>query len=113
MDLTETVDDFLAGKAERFEVGLQLDSDVPQADEAVLFVSAPSEALKRTSGNVIVESVDREQVWEIHGFSITREVVEALAAPPETVEGVVEAVRASGRVWSVTERTGDHATPST
>ncbi len=113
MDLTESLEKFLAGEEERFELGVVGGSDEHSDDPAVVFVSAPAEALKSARGNLIEESVDRDQVWEVRGFSLSRRVVDTLDPAPETIDELVEAVKASGEDWSVIETTGDPATPST
>lgn len=44
--------------------------------DAIVFVQIPTDAVKSVSGSQVVSSLDREDMWQIVGFDLSRSVVE-------------------------------------
>lgn len=103
----EQLRSFLAGTAERFEVGPDGESiDLNLGDiesGAVLVVAGPTDALKEVRRGRIESSIDRGQVWEVIGYSLDRAVAEILVGGTSTEDWLVDAA-AAGLDWEVIDR---------
>ena len=107
MEHIEQLRRFLDGSSRRFEIspeGEEIELDVgPAAPEAVVVVRAATDALKDVSRGRIQGSIDRDRVWEVIGFSVSREVAETLVANLASADWLTEVVSA-GVEWEVIDR---------
>lgn len=83
------------GSGETFEV------DIPASiGPAALLVSPVTDALKRVEGGV-VESVDRDQMWEVEAMVLNRVVLRRLGEEEMSTEELMAAVRELGFRWQI------------
>lgn len=83
------------GSGETFEV------DIPGSiGPAALLVSPVTDALKRVEGGV-VESVDRDQMWEVEAMVLNRVVLRRLGEEEMSTEELMAAVRELGFRWQI------------
>lgn len=107
MEHIEQLRRFLERSSPRFEIspgGEEIELDVGiAAAEAVVVVRAATDALKDVSRGRIQGSIDRNRVWEVIGFSLSRQVAETLLARFASADWLTEVVSA-GVEWEVIDR---------
>ena len=77
MGSPQEVERFLDSGEQRYvaSVGEDLIDEAGGSSEAVVFVKKPTDAVKSVAGSRVVGSLDRDTMWEIVGFSLSRRVV--------------------------------------
>ena len=70
-------------------------------EPALLVVSALTEAVKVVAGGLVRDSLDRDKIWSVEGFILSREVLAALDVGLTTPEELIEAVTNAGFEWGV------------
>lgn len=70
---------------------------------AVLIAVAVTDAVKLVGNGLVLESVDRDNLWSIQGFRLEREVLLALGDELSDPEPLVTAVAAAGFPWQVVD----------
>ncbi len=116
MDQRDQLESFAASNAPRFEVGpdgqsVDIDPVAANAD-AVLVVAAPTDALKQMAVGRIQESLNRDGVWEVLAYSLSREAVLALLARSNPISDLLNDVPSAGFDWTVIESSYDRGEPN-
>ncbi|HEY6628958.1 MAG TPA: hypothetical protein VI193_08240 [Acidimicrobiia bacterium] len=68
---------------------------------AVLFVVPVTDAVKVVVDDLVLDSLDRDDLWSIQGFRLEHEVLLVLQDEVSDPQSLVEAVAAAGFVWQV------------
>ncbi|MDP9494514.1 MAG: hypothetical protein M3P87_04665 [Actinomycetota bacterium] len=68
---------------------------------ALLVVSTLTEAVKVVGGGLVRDSLDRDEIWSVEGFILSREVLAALDQDLMTSGELIEAVTDAGFEWEV------------
>ncbi len=68
---------------------------------ACLVVDELTDAVKLVEGDALGDSIDRDELWAVRGFALSREVVASLTPGTYSAGELIVAVRASGYAWSV------------
>ena len=68
---------------------------------AVLVVAPVDEAVKTLEDGVIAGELDRDDLWSVAGFVLTRDVIESLDADELSVEELIEEVSRAGYRWRI------------
>jgi hypothetical protein len=68
---------------------------------AVLIVGPVTDAVKVVADDLVLDSLDRDDLWSIHGFRLEREVLLALEDEVSDPQSLVDAVSAAGFAWQV------------
>lgn len=115
MNEIEQLRDFLDTGDKRFEIDSNweyLDLELGDVDsEAILVVAATTDALKNVSGGRVQNSVDRDQLWEIVGFSVTPGTVAKLLESGFAGD-LLAGVTAVGVEWEVIDRSAAPSAPN-
>lgn len=117
MELIERLSEFISSSSQVLGVdpagrATEPQHSVPEAP-ATLFVRKPTDALKAISSGSIVGSVDREAVWEVLGYAISRQVASALISMETPPTDLLVDVPAIGFAWDVIEMGDDLSLPNT
>ena len=70
------------------------------ATPPALLVAAVTEAVKEVEGETIVRYLNRDAMWAVRGFLLSREVVSALPDGVDSAAALIEAVSQAGLRWS-------------
>lgn len=83
--------------------GTRLDGEVPPgAGPATLLVSRVTDAVKRVEPEGLIGgSVDRDRLWAVDAFILSRSVLEDLRCGPVDADALLDAVRETGIAWQV------------
>lgn len=108
MELIDRIEEFMSGTASFLAVDtdgslLSADDGEPGAT-ATLYVRRATDALKIVDSGSVVGSVDRETIWEVVGYRISRAVGAALLSKESFSADLLEEVPALGFDWVVTEK---------
>jgi hypothetical protein len=82
--------------ASREVEGLPDDTEPP-----ALVVANVSEAVKQVEDGVVAGYLNRDAMWAVDGFVLSREVVSALPEAVDSAESLIEAVSRAGFRWNV------------
>jgi 2-C-methyl-D-erythritol 4-phosphate cytidylyltransferase len=77
------------------------DLELDVSDPAVLFVAPVTDAVKVVAGGLVHDSLDRETLWAIEGFQLTREVLLALDDGVTSSQSLIDRVIEAGFQWQV------------
>lgn len=116
MELIERLSEFMASSSKLLAIDANgsviSPAPVVPGSPATLYVRQPTDALKIVSSGSVDESVDKETVWEVVGYAISREVCAALLSMEAPHTDLLDDVPALGYAWDVTEMGGGPAEPS-
>jgi hypothetical protein len=68
-----------------------------------LMVGPVTDAMKLVSADRVVGSVDKESLWGVVGFVLTRDIIVELGVAELTPAALVEAVTRLGHRWTVSQ----------
>jgi hypothetical protein len=68
---------------------------------AVVIAVAVTDAVKLVGDGLVLDSLDRDDLWSVQGFRLQREVLLALGGELSDPQSLVTAVAAAGFPWQV------------
>ncbi|MGI9609345.1 MAG: hypothetical protein ACR2NL_03525 [Acidimicrobiia bacterium] len=81
--------------------GSAMDADGPAVAPAVLLTAEVTDAVKQVSGDRVLASMNREDLWVVTGFEADAAVIDALSPDQLELDELVDRVQDEGYRWKV------------